>query len=95
MNAWMNTALRPEERAELLLDELSLDEKMKQVVGMWSFPQVYDMDQVFENGIGSFSTLHLTQRQRVLRMLLRNTFQTMTICLQMLKIMLPTGLKKD
>ena len=57
MEKWMDTALAPEERAELLLREMSLDEKMKQIVGMWSFPQVYGMDQVFENGMGSFSTL--------------------------------------
>ena len=57
MDKWMDTALSPEERAGLLLKEMSLDEKMKQVVGMWSFPQVYGMDQIFENGMGSFSTL--------------------------------------
>ena len=57
MDKWMDTTLSPEKRAELLLKEMTLDEKMKQVVGMWSFPQVYGMDQVFENGMGSFSTL--------------------------------------
>ena len=57
MESWMNTAFTPEERAELLLADLSLEEKMKQVAGMWSFPQVYAMDEVFENGVGSFSTL--------------------------------------
>ena len=57
MDKWMDTGLSPETRAELLLKELSLDEKLKQVVGMWSFPQVYGMDPVFENGMGSFSTL--------------------------------------
>lgn len=57
MDKWMDTSLSPKERAELLLKEMSLDEKMKQVVGMWSFPQVFEIDQVFENGVGSFSTL--------------------------------------
>lgn len=56
-NSYTDPSKSPEERAELLLIELSLDEKIKQVVGMWFFPQVYDMDQVFENGMGSFSTL--------------------------------------
>ena len=57
MDRWMDTSLSPRDRAELLLKELSLDEKMKQVVGMWSFPQVFEIDKAFENGVGSFSTL--------------------------------------
>ena len=62
-NAWMSAALSDGERAELLLAELSLDEKMAQVNGVFPFDRVaQDMAEISARtpyGIGTVSTLEV------------------------------------
>lgn len=66
MKAYENTNLTPRERAEALLGELSLEEKLAQVRGMWGFPKVLAeatperkmaYEQCYAYGIGHVSTL--------------------------------------
>lgn len=55
---YMDTSLTAAERADLLLRELSLDEKIAQLVGVFSLKGYEDrMAVFFKNGIGQISTL--------------------------------------
>lgn len=62
-NKYMDTGLRPAERAEALLQEMSLDEKMAQVNCIFPFDKVYlDFDLIARStpyGIGEISTLEM------------------------------------
>ena len=58
MKNYMDTALTPHERAELLLKEMTLDEKLAQLVGVFSVKgREKEMAAFFKNGIGQISTL--------------------------------------
>ncbi|MBR1584909.1 MAG: glycoside hydrolase family 3 C-terminal domain-containing protein [Clostridia bacterium] len=58
MKDYRNAALQPKERAELLLQEMTLDEKMAQLVGVFAIKGYEDrMAPFFKNGIGQISTL--------------------------------------
>ena len=63
LNSWHNTQLPPEKRAELLLGELTLEEKMAQVNCVFPFDKTYeDMDWISARtpfGIGEVSTLEV------------------------------------
>lgn len=63
MNSYLNQELAPEERARLLLHELTLDEKMAQINCVFPFDTVYqDMDWISARtrfGIGEVSTLEM------------------------------------
>lgn len=63
MNSYLNQELAPEERARLLLQELTLDEKMAQINCVFPFDTVYqDMDWISARtrfGIGEVSTLEM------------------------------------
>ena len=55
---YMDTALSAKERAELLLKDLSLDEKMAQIAGVFAFKGAEDRMAAFmKNGIGQISAL--------------------------------------
>jgi len=62
-NRYQNTALSPENRAEALLAELSLEEKMAQVNCVFPFDDMFqNMDEISRNvpyGIGQVSTLEM------------------------------------
>ena len=61
--AYLDAALSPEERAEALLEELSLEEKIAQVRGVWGIraemwqAQGEAFRQFVRDGIGQVSTL--------------------------------------
>ena len=58
MKEYMNAALPPRKRAELLLREMNLDEKMAQLAGVFAIRGAEDrMAAFFKNGIGQISTL--------------------------------------
>ena len=58
MEKYMDASLSPRERAELLLSELSLDEKMAQIVGVFAFRGKEDrMTRFMPYGIGQISAL--------------------------------------
>ena len=58
MKEYMNTALSPKARAELLLREMNLDEKMAQLVGVFAIKGAEDrMAAFFKHGIGQISSL--------------------------------------
>ena len=58
MKNYMDTALTARERAELLLKEMTLDEKIAQLTGVFSVRGYEDkMAEFFKNGIGQISTL--------------------------------------
>ena len=58
MKGYMNAALSPRERAELLLHEMNLDEKMAQLVGVFAVKGAEDrMAAYFKSGIGQISSL--------------------------------------
>ena len=58
MKDYMNANLPPRKRAELLLREMNLDEKMAQLVGVFAIKGAEDrMAAFFKNGIGQISTL--------------------------------------
>ena len=58
MKEYMNASLAPRERAELLLKEMNLDEKMAQLVGVFAFKGAEDrMAAFFRHGIGQISSL--------------------------------------
>ena len=58
MEKYMDASLSPRERAELLLKELSLDEKMAQLAGVFAFKGKEDrMAQFIPYGIGQISSL--------------------------------------
>ena len=58
MKRYMDISLSPRKRAELLLTEMNLDEKMAQLVGVFSVKGAEDrMASFFKNGIGQISTL--------------------------------------
>ncbi|MBQ3481446.1 MAG: glycoside hydrolase family 3 C-terminal domain-containing protein [Oscillospiraceae bacterium] len=63
LNTWNNETLRPEQRAQALLDELSLDEKLSQINSVFSLNEKYlDFDWIASQtpvGIGEVSTLEL------------------------------------
>ncbi|WP_130838306.1 glycoside hydrolase family 3 N-terminal domain-containing protein [Lachnoclostridium sp. Marseille-P6806] len=68
--AYKNTALSPKERADALLEELTLDEKIAQIRGIWGLTDrmrgEHGIDdaayaKLFENGIGQVSTLHVRE----------------------------------
>ena len=63
IQAYSNTSLSPEERAHLLLKELSLDEKMAQVNCIFPFDKNYlDLEWIrsqIPSGIGEVSTLEM------------------------------------
>ncbi len=62
-SVWKNKALRPEDRAQALLEELSLDEKLAQVGCVFPLNERYqDLDWIASQtpwGIGEVSTLEL------------------------------------
>ena len=59
MNDYMNSNLSARQRAELLLRELSLDEKLAQLVGVLAIQGMEErMRPLFQNGIGQISTLN-------------------------------------
>lgn len=64
---YMDTTLRPEERAKALLSEMSLEEKMGQVSCVFPFDAVcFDFDYISENtkqGIGEVSTLEMRRME--------------------------------
>ena len=56
MNDYMNTELQSRERAELLLREMTLDEKMAQLAGVFAIKGAEErMAPFFKNGIEGFS----------------------------------------
>lgn len=58
MERYLDTSLTAKERAEDLLNKLSLDEKMAQVVGVFAVKgREKEMAAFFKNGIGQISTL--------------------------------------
>ncbi len=58
MKTYMDTSLSAKERAELLLRELSLDEKLAQLTGVFFINGMEKrMAPFFKNGIGQISTL--------------------------------------
>ena len=58
MKDYMNAEKQPQERAELLLKEMTLDEKMAQLTGVFAIKGYEDrMAPFFKNGIGQISTL--------------------------------------
>ncbi len=58
MKEYMNASLAPRKRAELLLQEMNLDEKMAQLVGVFAIKGAEDrMAAFFKNGIGQISSL--------------------------------------
>ena len=58
MKEYMNASLPPRKRAELLLQEMNLDEKMAQLVGVFAIKGAEDrMAAFFKNGIGQISSL--------------------------------------
>ena len=58
MKEYMNAALQPKERAELLLREMTLDEKMAQLTGVFAIKGADErMKEFMKNGIGQISTL--------------------------------------
>lgn len=63
LNSYHNTELPPEERAQLLLQEMTLDEKMAQINCVFPFDATYlDMDWISAHtpfGIGEISTLEM------------------------------------
>ncbi|MBR1758288.1 MAG: glycoside hydrolase family 3 C-terminal domain-containing protein [Lachnospiraceae bacterium] len=60
MEPYMDTNLSPEERAQALLAQMSLEEKMTQVAGLFAIPGLEDrMAQFLTNGIGQMSFLEM------------------------------------
>lgn len=63
LKLWTNETLSPEERAEALLKDMSLDEKMAQVGCVFPFGELaQDMDWISTQtpcGIGQVSTLEV------------------------------------
>ena len=63
LNSWHNTELVPDERARLLLREMTLDEKVAQINCVFPFDTTYqDMDWIAAQtplGIGEVSTLEM------------------------------------
>lgn len=58
MNDYMNASLSPRARAELLIKEMNLDEKMAQLVGVFAIKGAENrMAAFFKNGIGQISSL--------------------------------------
>ncbi|MBO5570289.1 MAG: glycoside hydrolase family 3 C-terminal domain-containing protein [Clostridia bacterium] len=58
MKEYMNASLAPRKRAELLLKEMNLDEKMAQLVGVFAIKGAEDrMAAFFKHGIGQISSL--------------------------------------
>ena len=58
MKNYMDTALTARERAELLLQEMTLDEKIAQLTGVFSVKgRDKEMAAFFKNGIGQISAL--------------------------------------
>ena len=58
MKEYMNASLAPKKRAELLLNEMTLDEKMAQITGVFAFPGKEDRMAAFlPYGIGQISAL--------------------------------------
>ena len=58
MTNYMNTSLSARERAELLLKEMTLDEKIAQLTGVFAVRgREEEMSAFFKNGIGQISTL--------------------------------------
>ena len=58
MKTYMNAGLKPKERAELLLREMTLDEKMAQLAGVFAIEGAEDRMAAFlRNGIGQISSL--------------------------------------
>ena len=63
MQDYMNAELSPRKRAELLLAELSLDEKLAQLAGVFAFKGMEERMKAFmPNGIGQISTLEFRSR---------------------------------
>ena len=58
MKEYMNASLAPKKRAELLLKDMTLDEKMAQITGVFAFPGKDDrMAEFLPYGIGQISAL--------------------------------------
>ena len=58
MKNYMDTSLTARERAEILLKEMTLDEKIAQLTGVFSIKgREKEMAAFFKNGIGQISTL--------------------------------------
>ena len=64
---YMDPALRPEERAQALLEEMSLEEKVAQINCVFPFDKIcYDFDAISEgtrHGIGEVSTLEMRRME--------------------------------
>lgn len=64
---YMNSKLQPEERAQALLEEMSLDEKMAQINSIFPFGETYrNFDNIIANtkyGIGQVSTLEMRRME--------------------------------
>ncbi len=66
MTDFMNTSLSPRERAEALLKDLSLDEKMAQIAGIFAIKGMEErMSLYLKNGIGQISTLEFRSCETV------------------------------
>ena len=64
MERYMDTKLSAEERARLLLDDLSLEEKMAQIVGMFAIKGYEDQIAAYmKHGIGQISTLFFREEK--------------------------------
>jgi len=58
MKEYMNASLSPRKRADMLVKELSLDEKMAQIVGIFAIKGMEErMKQFMKSGVGQISTL--------------------------------------
>ena len=66
-NRYLDTTLSPEERAQALIKEMSLDEKMAQINCIFPFGETYqDLEGIKENtkhGIGQISTLEMRRME--------------------------------
>ncbi len=64
MERYMDTNLSAEERARLLLEDLSLEEKMAQIVGMFAIKGYEDQIAAYmKHGIGQISTLFFREEK--------------------------------
>ena len=64
---YLDTTLKPELRAQALLEELSLEEKMAQINGVFPFDEDYnDFESISDrvpHGIGEVSTLEMRRME--------------------------------
>lgn len=61
---WLDASLTPRERAEALAKELTVEEKLAQLAGVFAYPGAEDRMAAFlKNGIGQISSLEFRNRQ--------------------------------